>query len=144
MTAQFQHQFTSLAPYYDELMSHVPYSSWVDYVLKLCKRYKHSPKQILDCACGTGNVTYELASRGFDVVGVDFSQEMIDVARRKSTFNASIPERSRREQFRNIFTSTPLSDRVVEFVHSDLCNMELGRQFDTVTCLYDSNVAECV
>jgi len=127
MTSEFQHQFTSLAPYYDELMAHVPYSAWVDYVLKICKRYKHSPKQVLDCACGTGNVTYELASRGFDVVGVDFSQEMIDVALRKSTFTSGFFSKS-------TFTKS----RQPQFVSSDLCTMKLDRKFDTVTCLYDS------
>ena len=127
MTSEFQHQFTSLAPYYDELMAHVPYSAWVDYVLKICKRYKHAPKHVLDCACGTGNVTYELASRGFDVVGVDFSQEMIDVARHKSTF---APRFFSKSTFTN--TSTPT------FIQSDLCNMQLDRTFDTITCLYDS------
>lgn len=127
MTSEFQNQFTSLAPYYDELMAHVPYSAWVDYVLKICKRYKHSPKQVLDCACGTGNVSFELASRGFEVVGVDFSQEMIDVARHKSTFTPGILSKSTFSK-----TSKP------EFVQSDLCIMELEHQFDTITCLYDS------
>lgn len=127
MSTEFQDQFTSLAPYYDELMSHVPYSAWADYVLQLCKRYKHSPKQVLDCACGTGNVSFELASRGLEVVGVDFSQEMIDVARHKSTSTPGFFSKS-------TLTKTPKP----EFVQSDLCTMELNRQFDTVTCLYDS------
>jgi SAM-dependent methyltransferase len=118
MTSSFQHQFTSLAPYYDELMAHVPYSYWVDYVLKICKRYKHRPQRVLDCACGTGNVTYELARRGFEAVGVDFSEEMIEVARHKSTFVKGT--------------------RQPQFFQADLCEMELDRQFDTVTCLYDS------
>jgi ubiquinone/menaquinone biosynthesis C-methylase UbiE len=117
MTSPDQNQFTSLAPYYDELMAHVPYSAWVDYVLKICKRYKHPPQRVLDCACGTGNVTFELASRGFEVVGVDYSEEMIEVARHKSTSACETPP---------------------TFVHSDLCAMELNRKFDTVTCLYDS------
>ena len=127
MTSEFQNQFTSLAPYYDELMAHVPYSAWVDYVLNICKRYKHSPRHVLDCACGTGNVTYELAARGFDVVGVDFSQEMIEVARHKSTFKKRLFSKS---TFAN--TSAPT------FIQSDLCEMNLDRKFDTVTCLYDS------
>lgn len=117
MTSKSLDQFTSLAPYYDELMANVPYSAWVNYVLKICKRHHHSPQHILDCACGTGNVTYELASRGFQAVGVDMSQEMICVALGKSTF-AQSPQ--------------------PEFIQSDLCNMELNRKFDTITCLYDS------
>lgn len=115
-------QFTALAPFYDELMVNVPYPDWVDYVLKLCTRFKHWPTRILDCACGTGNVSYELARRGFKVTGVDFSEEMIDVARQKTTlfeadFGNSIPP---------------------QFIQADLCTIDLERQFDTITCLYDS------
>lgn len=109
-------QFTSLAPFYDELMQIVPYSDWVDYVLDICHRFDHEPHRVLDCACGTGNVTYELAARGLEAVGVDFSQEMIDVATTKSTFKGTQPR----------------------FFQNDLCNMELNQQFDTITCLYDS------
>lgn len=127
MSTDSQHQFTSLASYYDELMAPVPYSAWVDYVLKICKRYQHSPHQVLDCACGTGNVSFELASRGLEVMGVDFSQEMIEVARHKNT---TMPNRFYKSTFSK--TSKP------EFVQSDLCTMELHRKFDTVTCLYDS------
>jgi SAM-dependent methyltransferase len=127
MPSQDQTQFTSLAPYYDELMAHVPYSSWVNYVLRICKRHKHYPRQILDCACGTGNVSFELAARGFEVVGVDYSQEMIDEARNKSTFIPGFFSKS-------TFTNAPKPI----FVQSDLCEMELNRTFDTITCLYDS------
>src|SRR5690606_9221533 len=84
------------------------------------KRHHHTPQRVLDCACGTGNVTYELARRGFDVVGVDLSHDMIEIARRKSTLAGPSPR----------------------FFQSDLTEMdltaELGFQCDTVTCLYDS------
>jgi len=39
--------------------------------------------QVLDLGCGTGNVTFRLAERGFQVTGVDLAPEMLDVARRK-------------------------------------------------------------
>jgi demethylmenaquinone methyltransferase / 2-methoxy-6-polyprenyl-1,4-benzoquinol methylase len=38
----------------------------------------------LDVATGTGDLAIELASRGADVVGSDFSEGMLDVARRKA------------------------------------------------------------
>lgn len=46
--------------------------------------------QVLDLGCGTGNVTFRLAARGFQVTGVDLSTEMLDIARRKSS-SASEP-----------------------------------------------------
>src|SRR3712207_7668798 len=46
---------------YDSLMAVVPYRHWVDYVERLWERFESSPTTVLDLACGTGNVTLELA-----------------------------------------------------------------------------------
>jgi demethylmenaquinone methyltransferase/2-methoxy-6-polyprenyl-1,4-benzoquinol methylase len=40
--------------------------------------------RVLDVATGTGDLAVELASRGCDVVGSDFSEGMLDVARAKA------------------------------------------------------------
>jgi ubiquinone/menaquinone biosynthesis C-methylase UbiE len=114
-------QFGDLAPHYDELMQVVPYDDWAEYVLTLFAYASHKPRRILDCACGTGNLSFELARRGFEVVGVDLSSRMIEVAQGKlQTWPAT------RE------TAPP------RFVQGDLSEFELGEAFDSATCLYDS------
>ena len=73
-----------LAPIYDEINKDVDYSVWADFIEKnieksftpYCK-----PSLILDLGCGTGKMTLELARRGYDMTGVDYSFEMLDVAR---------------------------------------------------------------
>ena len=114
-------QFGDLAPHYDELMQVVPYDDWAEYVLTLFAYASHSPRRILDCACGTGNLSFELARRGFEVVGVDLSTRMIEVAQEK--LDTWPPTRE---------TAAP------RFAQGDLSNFKLGETFDSATCLYDS------
>lgn len=109
-------QFTELAPHYDELMQVVPYDHWVEYVLLLCEVADHRPRRVLDCACGTGNLSFELASNGFEVTGVDIAPAMIQVARQKSKHHVY----------------------EIDFHEGDLTSFHLDKQFDTATCLYDS------
>ena len=109
-------QFTALAPHYDELMNVVPYDAWVDYVLLLFQIAEHDPKKLLDCACGTGNVSFELAKSEIEVVGVDIAPAMIDEANRKAA----------------------LSSTKIAFHQADLGDFDLGEKFDSATCLYDS------
>jgi ubiquinone/menaquinone biosynthesis C-methylase UbiE len=42
------------------------------------------PDEMLDVGCGTGRYTFELASRGFSISGIDSSAEMVEVARKQS------------------------------------------------------------
>jgi ubiquinone/menaquinone biosynthesis C-methylase UbiE len=111
-----EHQFTALAPYYDELMQVVPYDAWVDYVLLLFSMVEHDPVKLLDCACGTGNVSFELAKVGIDVTGVDIAPDMIAVAQQKASE----------------------SEQAIRFEVADLTSFDLGETFDCATCLYDS------
>jgi len=109
-------QFDDLAPHYDELMDVVPYDAWVDYVLMLFNVANHDPKKLLDCACGTGNVSFELAKSNIDVTGVDLAKGMIEIANQKAQ----------------------TSDLKIRFLEADLSDFDLGETFDSATCLYDS------
>ncbi len=116
MNGKSASQFTALAPHYDELMQVVPYDVWVDYVLLLFSTVEHDPKKLLDCACGTGNVSFELAKSDIEVTGVDIAPEMIAVAQRKASE----------------------SEFPIRFFEADLGDFDLGERFDSATCLYDS------
>ncbi len=111
-------QFSALAPHYDELMEVVPYNAWADYVFLLFQIVQHVPIKCLDCACGTGNLTFELAKSSLEVVGVDIAPRMIEVARKKAVYS-------------------PFKARV-RFEEADLSNFDLDEKFDCATCLYDS------
>ena len=76
--------YNEFAYVYDRLIDDVDYKSWVDYYLKIFKRYGLKPSLGLDLGCGTGNMTLELSSRGIDMTGIDISEDMLMVARDKS------------------------------------------------------------
>ena len=71
-----------LAPFYDAINADIDYSSWADFIEKIIEReYRGKPELVLDLGCGTGKMTLELASRGYDMTGIDYSDDMLDVAR---------------------------------------------------------------
>lgn len=72
-----------LAPFYDKFNGDINYSDWADFIEKIIEReYKiGKPELVLDLGCGTGSMTFELAKRGYDMTGVDYSSEMLDIAR---------------------------------------------------------------
>src|SRR5688500_10157042 len=106
-------QFTEVAEVYDSLMAVVPYRHWVDYIERLWERFESSPTTVLDLACGTGNVTLELARRGYRPTGVDNAAAMIRQAQAKQ-------------------------GRGVEFLLQDARSLDLPQPFDACVSLFDS------
>ena len=72
-----------LAGCYDELTYDVDYTAWADYVEKHFTRRGLPGRTVLDLACGTGSLTWELARRGYEMIGVDRSPEMLAQATEK-------------------------------------------------------------
>ena len=66
-----------LSSYYDRFTEDVGYSQWADFFEQIFVQEGLSPHLILDLACGTGSLSAELARRGFEMIGVDASAEML-------------------------------------------------------------------
>ena len=62
----------------------VNYPGWADFLEKLFSRGKHPVHTVLDLACGTGTMSFLLAARGYELIGVDFSPEMLAIAAEKT------------------------------------------------------------
>lgn len=75
-----------LAPIYDTVNGDLDYRSWADFIDEIISRnYIYGrPELVLDLGCGTGRMTVELARRGYDMTGVDISEEMLDKARERA------------------------------------------------------------
>ena len=78
--------YKGFATMYDELMHGIPYDKWGSYIYERVKmRHKDVKKPIvLDLACGTGNMTIQLSKKGFDMIGVDLSTDMLATAQQKA------------------------------------------------------------
>ena len=72
--------YGSLAGSYDALTGDVPYGEFADYYEKLLIQEGKTNLTLLDLCCGTGTLTYLMAERGHEMIGVDLSEEMLAVA----------------------------------------------------------------
>lgn len=71
------------AKFYDEMMEDVPYDAWSDYVCDQIKTYGNGGVLLADLGCGSGLMSVRLADAGYEVIGIDFSDDMLAEARDK-------------------------------------------------------------
>lgn len=76
------HHFAAV---YDALMEDAPYDEWVEFAEKSIEKYHNKAKKILDIGCGTGQIAIPLAKKGYQVIGVDLSEDMLAIAGEKAT-----------------------------------------------------------
>ncbi|WP_077736396.1 class I SAM-dependent DNA methyltransferase [Bacillus sonorensis] len=102
---------------YDSLMAHAPYDQWVEWVENALSEKRKEDIRILDLACGTGEISVRLAEKGYDVTGVDFSEDMLSQAQQKAA--------DRRLE--------------IQFLQQDMRELGgFGRAFDAVVICCDS------
>ncbi len=108
--------YRDLALVYDQLMSEVDYQQWADYLEEIWHHHGARVERVLDLACGTGTVSLLLADRGYHVVGVDQSAEMLAVAESKAE----------------------AAGHDIYWCEGDMRELDLDESFDSVICLHDS------
>lgn len=104
--------YKELAKYYDKISSQKNYEKEVDFIDKILRKYKIKGKKILDVACGTGNHAALLKRKGYQVLGIDVSAEMLRIARKKVSG--------------------------VKFLLRDMKKLNLRKKFDVIICLYNT------
>lgn len=78
--------YLAIARVYDKLNKEIDYSKWASFFESCFERYGgEKPSIVLDLACGTGRMTCEMAQRGYDMIGVDGSVDMLSEAYSKDT-----------------------------------------------------------
>ena len=103
--------YTNFARVYDELMDNVPYEQWADFLDEILQKYGRFSKNydgkmschvvgesvsqelekalssernsVLDLGCGTGTLTELLADKGYDMIGIDNAEDMLEIAMEK-------------------------------------------------------------
>ncbi|MGX6971261.1 class I SAM-dependent DNA methyltransferase [Vagococcus bubulae] len=105
--------YQTFAKIYDEVMDETVYEDWLNFTTR---HIGDKPKEILELACGTGILSVELANLGHQVVGLDLSKEMIELAKERTT-----PE-----------------DDLLSFEVGDMLDLNKNEDYDVVTCYSDS------
>lgn len=102
--------YQTLAPFYDLLVKDDEATQmWVDFTQKYAKG-----RNILELACGSGEITIALAKLGYSMYGTDLSQEMIDEAQEKE------------------------GSELVEWEALDMVQLPLDKKYDSILCYCDS------
>ena len=68
---------------YDVFMDNVNYRVWADYIIETLAQDGIRDGLVLELGCGTGTVTEMLADAGYDMIGIDNSEEMLAEAMEK-------------------------------------------------------------
>jgi len=73
--------YSDFAAVYDVFMDETPYEKWAEFIENTLTEYGVPKGLLLDLGCGTGVLTRMLSNRGYDMIGVDNSWEMLSIAR---------------------------------------------------------------
>lgn len=77
--------YTDFAAVYDKFMEETPYDEWCEVIVDKLKENGVDGGLACDLGCGTGEMTRRLRDKGFDMIGIDFSEEMLMQAKSKET-----------------------------------------------------------
>lgn len=108
--------YEAFASVYDVFMEQVEYDQWLDHIYAVWDAFGMQPRTIIDLGCGTGSIALPLAQKGYDVIGVDLSPEMLTEADHKA-MEAGVS---------------------VRFACQDMTELELGETADCILSLCDS------
>ncbi len=112
-----ENNYTFFAKYYDTLMSDVNYQQIAQKIDDIVNEHFSDAFYLVDLACGTGSLSMELTKLGFNVLGVDISQEMLSIAQSKK-LNSGLG---------------------MQYVFGDMTDWSLGeRKTDVIVCMLDS------
>ena len=111
--------YRHFAQVYDVFMTDTPYKRWAGYIDAVFRDYNVPPDGlVLDLACGTGTMAFLMAQKGYELIGVDASEDMLSEAHGKMQEN------------------TP--QKGVLFLNQDMKELELYGTVDAAYCVCDS------
>lgn len=108
--------YSIFAKYYDILTQNISYKERAEYFDRLIEKHGGTKNILLDLACGTGSLSEEMSRLGYDVIGVDSSVEMLNIAMDKKL-----------ESGLNI-----------QYICQDMTELDLFGAVDTAICALDS------
>ena len=125
--------YTGFASVYDTFMDNVPYEEWTDYLVERMKEYGVGEGLVAELGCGTGSITRRLFDAGYDMIGIDLSEDMLDVARSYESERVFNPEKETGSD-----VNEEESPRSIMYLHQDMREFELYGTVAAVVSLCDS------
>ena len=105
--------YEKFAAVYDAIMDDSLYDKWTDFSLR---HFPTDKKKLLELACGTGIQSVRIAKAGFDVTGLDLSEDMLEIARKRAK----------------------AASEASEFKQGNMLDLSQAGKYDLVTCYSDS------
>lgn len=75
--------YSDFAKVYDTFMDDTPYEKWCGFLVSLLKKEGIEDGLVLDMGCGTGTLAEMLEQAGYDMIGIDNSMDMLQIAMEK-------------------------------------------------------------
>lgn len=79
--------YSEFAKVYDTFMEDTPYEKWTAFIDECMQEHQIVPHIACDLGCGTGKMCTRFAERGIEMIGIDYSEEMLMVARENAAAN---------------------------------------------------------
>ncbi|WP_029237858.1 class I SAM-dependent DNA methyltransferase, partial [Streptococcus sobrinus] len=105
--------YEKFASVYDAIMDDSLYDKWTDFSLR---HFPKGKKKLLELACGTGIQSLRFAQAGYDVTGLDLSQEMLALAQKRAQ----------------------ATGQSITFIQGNMLALSQAGTYDLVTCYSDS------
>ena len=83
MSDRDENIYTGFAYYYDDFMDDIPYDEWAEKITGILKSEGINDGIVCELGCGTGEMTVRLSDAGYDMIGIDISEDMLALARDK-------------------------------------------------------------
>ena len=75
--------YTGFAEIYDRCMDNIPYDDWAANIRRILESHGIRDGIVCELGCGTGEMTGRLSDMGYDMIGIDMSEDMLMEAREK-------------------------------------------------------------
>ena len=108
--------YTGFARLYDLFMAEVPYREWADKICSQLREHGIESGIVAELGCGTGTLTRLLAEAGYDMIGIDLSEDMLGEAMEKNA-QSGLP---------------------ILYLQQDMCEFELYGTVAAIVCVCDS------
>ncbi|HJV44390.1 MAG TPA: class I SAM-dependent methyltransferase [Bacillota bacterium] len=108
--------YHALAAVYDQLMGDAPYDQWIEFAQKQWAHLGLKPRTVIDLACGTGTITSLLVEYGYQLIGVDLSEDMLAVT----------------------YDKLKEKGRSIQLYQQDMRELKVPSSVDAIVCFCDS------